>query len=66
MKVKAKKNLIYNGTFRKAGEIFPMQDADAHDYEKRGWVATPVKVKTAPDLPAGLPPLEVTPHGKKK
>lgn len=72
MKVKAKTNFIYDGTFRKAGEIFPMKDADAADYAKRGWVATPaaVKLSDASTLEVaplkGLPPLEAVPSRKKK
>lgn len=62
MKVKAKKNFIYDGTFRKAKEIFDMPDSVARDYEKRGWLQTAKKVSTAPELPAGLPPID----GKKK
>lgn len=68
MKVKTLKNFIYDGTFRKVGEIFNMKDEDAKSYESRHWVITgakvPVKLANAPELPATLPPLTV--DGKKK
>lgn len=72
MKVKAKTNFIYDGTFRKVGEIFPMKDADAADYAKRGWVAMPAVVKLTDTPPPeisplkGLPPLEAVSPRKKK
>ena len=66
MTVKARRNFIYDGTFYKAGEPIEMTPNDAADYAKRGWIVTPKKNNTAPELPAGLPPLNDSRHGKKK
>lgn len=69
MKVKALKNLIYNGTFHLSGDVFIMKDADVTGYENRHWVIRLLQdkkpaVKT--NAQPGLPPLEVEPRGKKK
>lgn len=67
MKVKARKNLIYEGAFYKADEVFNMKDEDAASYESRNWVFRPLKNAKAGDnsnVPNALPPL--TFDGKKK
>jgi len=66
MTIKARHNFIYNGTFYKAGEPIEMTPNDAADYAKRGWVLSPKKTGTAPELPAGLPPLDDNRRNKKK
>ena len=73
MKVKALKNLIYDGTFHKANEVFSMPEDDAADYETRHWVIRPLQTSTntakAPELPATivneLPPLNDIVRKKK-
>lgn len=65
MKVKARKNLIYDGTFRKAGEVFQMTDSDARDYENRHWVQTAKAQPQLANVPAELPPLNVDKSKKK-
>ena len=68
MKVKALKNLIYNGSFFKAGEVFLMSDKVVVAYENRKLVIRLLQNSKpeakVPDLPASLPPLTV--DGKKK
>lgn len=64
MKVKALKNIIYDGTFHKAGDVFSMTNENAASYAQRHWVVMPKNSGTATELPASLPPLTV--DGKKK
>lgn len=67
MKVKALKNLIYDGTFHKTGEVFDMADKDVVDYENRHWVIRLLqgsKPALKTNVPNSLPPLTV--DGKKK
>ena len=68
MKVKALKNLIYDGSFHKTGEVFSMADNAFVGYENRHLVIRLLQDAksnaTAPDLPASLPPLTI--DGKKK
>ena len=66
MTVKARRNLIYDGTFYKARESIEMPQNEAEDYANRGWVVMPKTNNKAPDLPAGLPTLDEQPRGKKK
>jgi len=67
MKVKALKNLIYNGTFHQTGDVFDMKDSEVTDFENRHWVIRLLQSGTKPAAKVnGLPPLEVDVKSKKK
>ena len=67
MKVKALKNLIYDGSFYKIGEIFTMKDTDVTNFEMLKLVIRLLqgsKPAVKANVPNELPPLTV--DGKKK
>lgn len=67
MKVKALKNLIYDGSFYKVGEVFTMKDTDVTNFETLKLVIRLLqgsKPALKTNVPNSLPPLTV--DGKKK
>ena len=67
MKVKALKNLIYDGSFYKVGEVLTMKDTDVTNFETLKLVIRLLqgsKPETKSNVPNSLPPLTL--DGKKK
>ena len=67
MKVKALKNLIYDGSFYKVGEVFTMKDTDVTNFEMLKLVIRLLqgsRPEVKANVPNALPPLTV--EGKKK